>query len=151
MPALFLRCFYKSRVRWNRKRDVTELVMNILLSKIRSGMPVYDQSQKQIGVVDYVQFGDEDPLKPRKRVTHEYGMNNGEWLIESESENVDDVFAPDELPDILRERLLLYGFVRIDAPGLQNADRYVFPNQIHSVEGNRVTLKLSKAELVQRP
>jgi hypothetical protein len=124
-----------------------ELVMNNLLSKIRRGMSVYDQTQKQIGVVDYVQYGDEDPLKPRKRVSHEYGMNNGEWLVESER----DVFEPDELPDILRERLLLYGFVRIDAPGLVNADRYIFPNQIQSVEGQRVTLKVSREELVQRP
>ena len=123
--------------------------MNILLSKIRQGMPVYDQTQKQIGVVDYVQFGDEDPLKPRKRTSHEYGTNNGEWLMETES--VDDVFAPDNLPEILQERLLLYGFVRLDAPGLVNADRYILPNQIHSVEGHSVILKVSKEELVQRP
>lgn len=123
--------------------------MNILLSKIRRGMPVYDQSQKQIGVVDYVQFGDEDPLKPRKRVVPGYGMDSGEWLMESES--ADDVFASDDLPDLLREKLLLYGFVRIDAPGLVNADRYVLPNQIHAVEGHSVTLKVSKEELVQRP
>jgi hypothetical protein len=126
-----------------------ECQMNNLLSKIRPGMPVYDQTQKQIGVVDYVQLGEEDPLKPRKRVSHEYGMHNGEWLMQTESES--DIFAPDELPGILRERLLLYGFVRIDAPGLVNADRYVLPNQIHAVEGSNVILKISKEELVQRP
>lgn len=123
--------------------------MNILLSKIRRGMPVYDQTQKQIGVVDYVQSGDEDPLKPRKRATAGYGMDNGEWLMESES--TEDVFASDDLPDLLREKLILYGFVRIDAPGLMNADRYIFPNQIHAVEGHAVTLKVSKEELIQRP
>ncbi len=123
--------------------------MNILLSKIRRGMPVYDQTQKQIGVVDYVQSGDEDPLKPRKRVTSGYGMDNGEWLMEGES--TEDVFASDDLPDLLREKLILYGFVRIDAPGLVNADRYIFPNQIHAVEGHSVTLKISKEELIQRP
>jgi hypothetical protein len=121
--------------------------MNNLLSKIRRGMPVFDQSQKQIGVVDYVQLGEEDPLKPAKRVAPEYGMDHTEWQLES----VRDVFEPDELPDILRERLLLYGFVRIDAPGLVNADRYIFPYQIHSVEGHNVTLKVSKEELIQRP
>ena len=128
-----------------------ELVMNNLLSKIRRGMPVYDQSQKQIGVVDYVQYGDEDPLKPRKRVSHEYGTENGEWIMESEAGDELDVFAPDDIPDLVRERLLLYGFVRLDAPGLQNVERYIFPNQIHSVEGSQVTLKLSKEELIQRP
>jgi hypothetical protein len=123
--------------------------MNILLSKIRRGMPVYDQSQKQIGVVDYVQFGDEDPLKPRKRAATSYGVDSSEWLLESES--TEDVFASDDLSDLLREKLLLYGFVRIDAPGLQNAERYVLPNQIHSVERHSVILKISKEELVQRP
>ncbi|MEO8610206.1 MAG: hypothetical protein ABI690_20090 [Chloroflexota bacterium] len=123
--------------------------MNNLLSKIRRGMPVYDQSQKQVGVVEYVQLGEEDPLKPRKRVATEYGTSSGEWLLEGE--NTTDVFAPDDLPDLLRERLLLYGFVRLDAPGLVNADRYVLPNQIHAVEGHEVILKVSKEELIQRP
>jgi hypothetical protein len=131
------------------KTSLMELAMNNLLSKIRRGMPVYDQSQKQIGVVDYVQLGDEDPLKPTRRARPGYGMENGEWLMESETEL--NVFAPDELPDILQEKLLLYGFVRLDAPGLMNGDRYIFPNQIHSVEGHNVTLKVSKEELVQRP
>jgi hypothetical protein len=121
--------------------------MNNLLSKIYPGMIVTDQAQNQIGTVDYVQFGDEDPLRPRSRAsTHEYGVERGEWLMETEA----DIFAPDELPDILRERLLLYGFVRINAPGLRNAERYILPSQIHSVEGSRVTLKVSKEELVQR-
>lgn len=120
--------------------------MNNLLSKIYPGMIVTDQAHNQIGTVDFVQFGDEDPLKPRSRAAaHEYGVERGEWLMETEA----DVFAPDDLPDIMRERLLLYGFVRINAPGVYNADRYVLPNQIHSVEGNRVTLKVSKDELVQ--
>lgn len=123
--------------------------MNNLLSKIRAGMAVYDQAQNQIGVIDYVQFGDEDPLKPRKRAAPEYGMNRGEWLMETEREP--DVFTPDDVPDILRERLLLYGFIRIDSPGLSNADRYIFPNQIHSVDGNRVILKASREELSQHP
>jgi hypothetical protein len=126
-----------------------EWVMNNLLSKIRRGMPVYDQSQKQIGVVDYVQLGDEDPLKPTKRARPGYGMDNSEWLMESE--DTPDIFGADELPDILQEKLLLYGFVRLDAPGLVNADRYVLPSQIHSVEGHHVTLKVSKEELLQRP
>ncbi|MBZ0297054.1 MAG: hypothetical protein K8L99_31125 [Anaerolineae bacterium] len=123
--------------------------MNILLSKIQRGMAVYDQTQNQIGMVDYVQLGDEDPLRPTRRASHAYGtdQNQSEWLLESER----DVFAPDEVPDLLRERLLLYGFIRLDAPGISNADRYIFPNQIQSVEGNRVTLRVSREELLQRP
>lgn len=122
--------------------------MNNLLSKIRNGMKVYDQSQAEIGTVEYVQFGDEDPLKPGNRAATPGPTDNGnraEWLVES----VLDVFAPDDLPETLRQRLLLYGFVRVDAPGLFDADRYILPNQIQSVDGQRVTLKVSKSELTQ--
>lgn len=122
--------------------------MNNLLAKIHKGMTLYDQSQAEIGTVEYVQFGDEDPLKPGARAATSGRNGDGEraeWLVES----LLDVFAPDDLPDTLRQRLLLYGFVRVDAPGLFNTDRYIFPNQIQSVEGKRVTLKVSKGELVQ--
>jgi len=120
--------------------------MNNLLAKIQKGMTVYDQSQNEIGTVEYVQFGDEDPLRPTPRAaTPGRTEDRADWLVES----VLDVFAPDDLPETLRERLLLYGFVRVDAPGLFNADRYIFPNQIQSVEGKRVTLNISKNDLVQ--
>lgn len=120
--------------------------MNNLLSKIHKGMKVYDQTQSEIGTVEYVQFGDEDPLKPRTRAAAPgTAGEHGEWLVES----LLDVFAPDELPETLRKRLLLYGFVRVDGSGLYNADRYILPQQIQSVDGQRVTLKVSKAELTQ--
>lgn len=120
--------------------------MNNLLSKIHKGMVVYDEAQNEIGTVEYVQFGDEDPLRPGTRaVTPGETGESGQWLMES----IADVFAPDDLPETLRERLLLYGFVRVDGPGLFNADRYIFPNQIQSVNGNRITLNISKNELIQ--
>lgn len=122
--------------------------MNNMLSKIHNGMKVYDQSQAEIGTVEYVQFGDEDPLKPAKRAVTpgETGeRSRAEWLVES----VLDVFSPDNLPDTLRQRLLLYGFIRLEGPGLYDADRYIFPNQIQSVDGQRVTLHVSKNELTQ--
>lgn len=122
--------------------------MNNLLSKIQNGMKVYDQSQSEIGTVEYVQFGDEDPLKPTSRAVTPGQVgerNRAEWLMES----VLDVFSPDNLPETLRQRLLLYGFVRLDGPGLFDADRYIFPNQIQSVDGQRVTLNVSKNELTQ--
>jgi hypothetical protein len=121
--------------------------MNNLLAKIRKGMRVYDQNQHEIGEVDYVQFGDEDPLRPgTEAVTSgDYG-----WRGESIADAIVDVFAPDNLPDTLKSRLLLYGFIRVDAPGLFDADRYILPNQIESVNGDRITLKVTKHELVQR-
>jgi hypothetical protein len=122
--------------------------MNIMLSKIHKGMTVYDQSQTEIGTVELVQYGEEDPLKPRAHTTS-YGMTpeQGEWLLESNR----DVFGTDQLPDLLRDRLLLYGFIRLNGPGLYDTERYILPKQIQSIDGNRITLNISKNELAQRP
>jgi hypothetical protein len=123
--------------------------MNFLLSKIQTGMKVFDQKQHEVGTVEYVQFGDEDPLRPGAEtatVSPAVETPRGSWLVEG----VADLFGRDDLPETLKDRLLRYGFVRVDAPGLFNADRYIFPNQIQSVEGNRVTLNVTRSELVQR-
>ena len=48
-----------------------------------------------------------------------------------------------------RQRLLLQGFVRIDANGLFAADRYVTPEQIASVSADGLMLNVSKDELVK--
>jgi hypothetical protein len=123
--------------------------MNYLLSKIQNGMKVYDLAQHEIGTVEYVQFGDEDPLRPGVETASANPAQtqpNGSWLVEG----LTDLFSPDDLPETLKDRLLRYGFVRVDAPGLFNADRYIFPNQIQSVDGNRVTLNVTRSELIQR-
>ena len=124
------------------------IVMNNLLSKVHKGMKVYDQAQNEIGKVEYVQFGDEDPLKPGpETATVSRAQRNQEYTLVHDIANA---FQTDDLPDTLKERLMRYGFIRLDASGLFNADRYIFPNQIKSVDGNRVTLNVGKAELVQR-
>jgi hypothetical protein len=65
-------------------------------------------------------------------------------------DNIAEVFAPDELPEEVRERLFQQGFVRIDSAGLFAADRYVTPDQIMSVSGDALTLNVSKDELLKR-
>jgi hypothetical protein len=123
--------------------------MNTLIHKIHEGMVVYDQEQNEIGTVDYVQFGDEDPLQPgvETATVNPAQRDTRDSLLE----NIIDVFRPDDIPEVLRDRLLRYGFVRVDAPGLFNADRYISPDQIQSVTENRVMLNVSKSELVRHP
>ena len=115
---------------------------------IHEGMKVYDRTNAEIGRVEMVKFSDEDPTTPEVETA---GVNP----IEEERddnlvESIARVFRSDELPEELRERLLREGFVLIDADGLFEADRYVLPDQIASVSGDRLVLKASKAELLKR-
>jgi hypothetical protein len=61
------------------------------------------------------------------------------------------IFRDDDLPDEIRERLLREGFVRVDATGLLEPDRYVLPNQIEAVVNDQVRLKVGKAALIAAP
>jgi hypothetical protein len=61
-----------------------------------------------------------------------------------------DALRTDDAPEALQEQLLRSGFVRVDASGLFAADRYVLPDQIASVAGDRVTLTVGRDELIRR-
>lgn len=120
-----------------------------LLQQIYRGMHVYDAEGNEVGTVDYVQFGDENPHQPgAETATVNPGQRN---TSTSFVESIVDVFRPDEVPEAVKARLVRHGFVLVDAPSLFNTDRYVSPDQIQSVSGDRVTLKVRKAELVGRP
>ncbi|MNL68641.1 hypothetical protein D3C87_1933950 [compost metagenome] len=61
-----------------------------------------------------------------------------------------DVFRPDDqLPREMQEKALREGFVRLDADGLFAADRYIFPEQIDRVEGDRLVLAVRKEDLLK--
>jgi len=123
--------------------------MTTLLEQIREGMHVYDAGQNEVGTVDYVQFGDENPDQPGAETA---SVNPGQRdTHDSLFDNIINVFKPDDLPEVIRARLLRRGFIRVDAPGLFNADRYISPDQILSVIGNKVMLKIRKEELIQQP
>jgi hypothetical protein len=59
-----------------------------------------------------------------------------------------EAIAPDDLPQEIRDRLRLSGFIRIDMAGMLRADRYAFPEQIASVDVARVTLGVSRDQLL---
>jgi hypothetical protein len=118
------------------------------LKFIEEGMKVYDRERHEIGKVEYVQFGDDDPD------TEEVEAASPNTLDDRDRTFVDDIAlaftASDDLPEEIRERLLVQGFVRIDANGLFAADRYVTPDQIDSVSGEGLLLNVSKDELVKK-
>lgn len=117
------------------------------LRGIREGMKVFDSQREKIGEVEYVKFGDDDPATAE---TEAAGISDVPERRESLIDNIADAFRTDELPEEVREKLLLQGFIRIDADGLFAADRYVTPDQIGGVTEDGVILTVSKDELLKR-
>ncbi len=116
-----------------------------VLSHITHDMEVVDRNGDRLGTVERVHFG----------TTREHGTGGAtpgmaERDSDSLTEMVAEAFAPDTLPEEVRERLLRRGFVRVDADGLFASDRYIMPDQIATVAGDQVTLRVTRDELVKR-
>lgn len=114
---------------------------------VEEGMKVFDRERHEIGKVEYVQFGEDDPETPEVEAS-----GNSELRERDDSliDNFAQAFSVDEVPEELRERLINQGFVRIDANGLFAADRYITPEQIDSVSADGLMLNVTKDELIKR-
>ncbi len=121
--------------------------MEGILNQIREGMDVLDPGGSRIGTVEYVHFGDEDPSTPEaESPTVSPAVRQDRTIMDV----IADAFRADDVPEVLRDRLLRNGFVRLDASGLFAADRYVLPDQIAAVSGDQVTLTVGRDELIRR-
>ena len=116
------------------------------LAQVHEGMKVYDRMHNEIGTVDYVQMSDDNPATEEVEAATPGKLRERD---DSLIDNIAEAFKPDELPEEVRERLLQQGFIRIDSAGLFAADRYVAADQIMSVAGDELTLKVSKDELIK--
>jgi hypothetical protein len=116
------------------------------LRSIAEGMKVFDRERHEIGKVEYVQFGDDNPATPEVEAAAPNTLDDRRNTLVGA---IADAFGDDDLPEEIRQRLLLQGFVRIDANGLFAADRYVTPEQIASVSADGLMLNVSKDELVK--
>ena len=119
-----------------------------ILRNVHEGMKVVDARRNEIGRVDWVQYGNDDPATAdvEARTTEGVEDERDDTLID----NIVDAFRVDELPEALRQRLLMQGFVRIDSDGIFAADRYVLPDQIAGVADDELMLKVEKSDLVKR-
>ncbi len=117
------------------------------LKLVVEGMKVFDRENHEIGKVEYVRFGDDDPDTPEIEASGLSDVRDGEDTL---LENIARAFATDELPDEVRERLLHEGYVRLDADGLFAADRYITPEQIATVAGDALMLNVTRNELLKR-
>jgi hypothetical protein len=116
------------------------------LRSIAEGMKVFDRERHEIGKVEYVQFGDDNQATPEVEAAAPNTLDDRRNTLVGA---IADAFGDDDLPEEIRQRLLLQGFVRIDANGLFAADRYVTPEQIASVSADGLMLNVSKDELVK--
>jgi len=121
-----------------------------MLTQVYQGMEVYDRTGDKIGTVEYVYLGavgeDADTFGTGPATAS--GRGPGEdSLLEDFAKALG---AEDRLPEVLRKRLRRLGFIRIDSTGLFAADRYVTPDQIADVSGERVTLCVTRDELIKR-
>jgi hypothetical protein len=112
---------------------------------VEQGMRVFDREHHEIGKVDWVQFGDDDPDTAEVEASGPSGRRDDATLIDVLAR----AFTADNVPEEVRDRLVHQGFVRIDADGLFAADRYVMPEQIASVSGDGMTLNVSKDQLIK--
>jgi hypothetical protein len=114
---------------------------------VEEGMKVFDRERHEIGKVEFVQFGDDDPDTPEVEAS---GISDLRERNDTLIDNIAEAFHPDDLPEEIKERLLHQGFVRLDADGLFAADRYITPEQIDSVSGDGLMLNVTKDELIKR-
>lgn len=116
------------------------------LRDVEQGMRVFDRERHEIGKVEWVQFGDDSPETPEVEASGPADQRDDDTLLDVIARS----FRTDDLPEEVRARLLHQGFVRIDADGLFAADRYVMPEQIDLVSGDRLMLNVTRDELMKR-
>jgi hypothetical protein len=123
---------------------------NPILEQIQEDMDVYDQAGDKIGEVEDIYLGSvaEDGVAEGQGPAT--ADNPDQLERHSFVHDLAEVFTgDDELPETLRSRLLLHGFIRVDGSGLFASDYYVMPDQIASVSRDRVQLKVSRDELIK--
>src|SRR5437016_3925355 len=128
---------------------------------IRKGMAVYDVNNEYIGKVELVHPGleraanqtgnlvptdvppaDVPEVLPGSVIASNFTGDTRPQAVGEETPAgiVADIFAPDQLPPELLERLQQHGFIRIEGRGLFARDRYVMLDQVASVAADRVLL-----------
>ena len=112
---------------------------------VEQGMRVFDREHHEIGKVEWVQFGDDDPDTTEVEASGPRRQPYDDTFIDV----IARAFTDDNVPEELRDRLVHQGFVRIDSDGLFAADRYVMPEQIDSVSGDGLTLNVTRDELLK--
>jgi hypothetical protein len=114
-----------------------------LLNRVRDGMHVVDAAGKDVGRVELMRMGD-----PEASTTAGNEEVRGAQPLDLVAEALGDESEPD-VPEPLRSRLVRDGFIKIDGPGLLDADRYVSARFVRDVAEDRVHLSATKEDLAR--
>jgi hypothetical protein len=111
---------------------------------VREGMTVVDSAGEKVGKVEGLKMGDPEAVTEQGNELQDTGFLG----------DIAEVFVGDErepdVPGPLRAQLLRSGYIKVDAPGfLIETDRYVPADQIASVSGDTVHLRILKDRLMK--
>ena len=122
--------------------------MDTLPRDIHIGMNVFDSHHRHIGKIDDLKFPENaiDPDIEPATVDETDKEDRRETLLGA----IAEAFGKEDIPEPLRSRLLVQGYIRLDADGIFKASRYILPSQIASASGDEVELNVDKDELIKR-
>lgn len=129
---------------------------NELLTRVKEGMKVYDRDGKEIGMVEDLFIGSTSE-RPEGRGKGAATESASGFPEPGRTDEVLPNFAfgggvnPTEKgePEVIRNRMLREGFIKVDSRGIFSSDRYALPDQIASVSVNSVHLKVHADDLIE--
>ena len=123
-----------------------------ILTQIHKGMHVHDVRDQHIGSVAFVHFGAASEAQQELGVgpASPARADNPNMRQDTLIDNIAEAFNPNEVPQELQDKLLVSGYIRMDTSGLFASDRFVTPDQIATVSGDKVQLSVSRDQLVKR-
>lgn len=122
---------------------------NNVFARVKAGMEVYDVQDRRIGKVEDVYFGASSPMA-NERGTGSATAPAQEPVDDRFYQDIVRAFTSDNIPEELQQRLLREGYIRIGGEGLFSTARYVLPDQVSSIAGDRVVLRATRDQLIKR-
>jgi hypothetical protein len=120
-----------------------------VLSLIKAGMPVEDRNGDEVGTVRYVQMGDENVHTDTVEAASASRTEPATTGINSFFRDIAEALVgTDQLPQELIRRMERTGYVQVDT-GILQSDRYVLPEHIAIVDGERVQLNVTRDAIIQ--
>jgi hypothetical protein len=123
-----------------------------ILAQIHEGMDIYDVRDEHIGSVDFVHFGAASETQQELGVgpASPAPADNPRMRDDTIIDNIAEAFHPNEVPQQLQEKLLLSGYIRMNADGIFASDRFIVPDQIVRVADDNVYLSVNRDQLAKR-
>ena len=103
-----------------------------LIERVREGMTVVDAAGERLGTVAFAKTGDPRAMTTRGNEPGEPGPTGAAPLT---------VSGEPQVPGPLRSQLLRSGFIKVEGPGLADADRYVPGDRVGDVSADTATLR----------